>query len=342
MRSSGSRRTAPAQAPCPMPTIQVEAHRADACSPRTSRCGSIRRTRRSPAASSKIRTQFADAFARAWFKLTHRDMGPRVRYLGPEVPAEELIWQDPIPAVNHPLIDAADIAALKAKILGIGSVRFANWSPPPGPRPPPSAVPTNAAVPTVRASVSRRRRTGKSTNRPNSPRCSRRWKASRASSTAASGGKKISLADLIVLGGCAGVEQAAKNAGSHVTVPFTPGRMDASQEQTDVESFAVLEPVADGFRNYQKTQLHRLGGGTADRQGAVAHPHRAGNDGARRRPARAERQRRQVEARCVHQAARSADQRLLRQPARHGHGRGSRRHEASRRLRRPRPRRRAN
>ena len=137
---------------------------------------------------------------------------------------------------------------------------------------------------------------------------------------AQSGGKKVSLADLIVLGGCAAVEQAAKNAGHDVTVPFAPGRTDASQEQTDVESFAVLEPTADGFRNYLRAGREAAAGDAAARPGLPADADRAGDDGARRRPARARRQRRAVDARRLHRPARDADQRLLREPARHGHG----------------------
>ena len=198
--------------------------------------------------------QFADAFARAWFKLTHRDMGPRARYLGPEVPAEELIWQDPIPAVNHPLVDAQDIASLTGKILASGlSV--------------PEMVTTAwASASTFRGSDKRGGANGArirlapqkdwEVNQP--ARLASVLKTlegiQNAFNSTTSGGKKVSLADLIVLAGCAGVEQAAKNAGHDVTVPFTPGRMDASQEQTDVASFAVLEPKADGFRNYQKTR----------------------------------------------------------------------------------------
>ena len=198
--------------------------------------------------------QFADAFARAWFKLTHRDMGPRARYLGPEVPAEELIWQDPIPAVNHKLIDAQDIASLKSKILASG-------------------LSVSELVSTAWASASTFRGSDKRGG-ANGARIrlapQKDWEVNQpaqlakvlktlegiqsAFNKAQSGGKKVSLADLIVLAGCAGVEQAAKNAGHEVTVPFTPGRMDASQEQTDVASFAVLEPKADGFRNYQKTR----------------------------------------------------------------------------------------
>ncbi|MGB6609339.1 MAG: catalase/peroxidase HPI, partial [Acidobacteriaceae bacterium] len=196
--------------------------------------------------------QFADAFARAWFKLTHRDMGPRARYLGPEVPAEDLIWQDPIPAVNHKLIDEQDVAALKGRILASG-------------------LPVSQLVSTAWASASTFRGSDKRGG-ANGARIrlapQKDWAVNQPEqlakvlkilegiqsefNTKQSGGKSVSLADLIVLAGCAGVEQAAKNAGHHVAVPFTPGRMDALGEQTDVESFAVLEPIADGFRNYLK------------------------------------------------------------------------------------------
>src|SRR3984893_10999289 len=193
--------------------------------------------------------QFADAFARAWFKLTHRDMGPRARYLGPEVPAEELIWQDPVPAVNHKLIDQQDIAALKGKILASGlsvsELVSTAWA---------SASTFRGSDKRGGANGARIRLTPQKDWEVNQPA-----QLAKALKTlegiqgefnkAQSGGKKVSLADLIVLGGCAGVEQAAKQAGHAVTVPFAPGRMDASPEQTDVESFAVLEPVADGFRN---------------------------------------------------------------------------------------------
>jgi catalase-peroxidase len=198
--------------------------------------------------------QLADAFARAWFKLTHRDMGPRTRYLGPEVPAEELIWQDPIPAVNHKLIDAQDIASLKGKILASG-------------------LSVSELVSTAWASASTFRGSDKRGG-ANGARIrlapQKDWEVNQparlagvlktlegiqsAFNSVQSGGKKVSLADLIVLAGCSGIEQAAKNAGFDVTVPFTPGRMDASQEQTDVQSFAVLEPAADGFRNYLKAK----------------------------------------------------------------------------------------
>jgi catalase-peroxidase len=199
--------------------------------------------------------EFADAFARAWFKLTHRDMGPRARYLGPEVPAEELIWQDPIPAVNHPLIDEQDIASLKRRTLAAG-------------------LSVSRLICTAWASASTFRGSDKRGG-ANGARIrlapQKDWEANQPDqlanalqvlegiqsefNAAQSGGKKVSLADLIVLGGCAGVEQAAKNAGYTVTVPFRPGRMDASQEQTDAESFAVLEPAADGFRNYLKQKF---------------------------------------------------------------------------------------
>ena len=195
-------------------------------------------------------TEFADAYARAWFKLTHRDMGPRVRYLGPLVPQEELIWQDPIPAVNHPLVDAQDIAALKANILA-------------------SSLSISQLVTTAWASASTFRGSDKRGG-ANGARIrlapQKDWEVNQPAELATvlqaleaiqidfngvqSGGKKVSMADLIVLGGCAALEKAAKQAGFDVKVPFSPGRMDASQEQTDVDSFAALEPTADGFRNY--------------------------------------------------------------------------------------------
>jgi catalase-peroxidase len=198
--------------------------------------------------------EFADAFARAWFKLTHRDMGPRSRYLGAEVPEEELLWQDPVPAVTHELIDEQDIASLKNKILASG-------------------LSVSQLVSTAWASASTFRGSDKRGG-ANGARIrlspQKDWEVNQPGqlqtvlqtlegiqkefNSAQSGGKMVSLADLIVLGGCAGVEQAAKNAGHDVTVPFAPGRTDASQEQTDVKSFAVLEPAADGFRNYLKTK----------------------------------------------------------------------------------------
>ena len=196
--------------------------------------------------------EFADAFARAWFKLTHRDMGPRERYLGPEVPAEELIWQDPIPALNHPVIDAQDIASLKSKILASGlsvaQLVSTAWA---------SASSYRGSDMRGGANGARLRLAPQKDWEVNNPAqlatvLKTLEEIQSGFNSAQSGGKKVSLADLIVLAGCAGVEQAAKNAGHEVTVPFTPGRMDASQEQTDVESFAVLEPIADGFRNYLK------------------------------------------------------------------------------------------
>jgi catalase-peroxidase len=196
--------------------------------------------------------EFADAFARAWFKLTHRDMGPRARYLGPEVPAEELIWQDPIPAVDHPLIDEKDVAALKAKVLNAGlsvsQLVSTAWA---------SASTFRGSDKRGGANGARIRLAPQKDWAVNNPAqlasvLEKLEAVRKAFNDAQSGGKKVSLADLIVLAGCAGVEKAAKNAGYDVTVPFTPGRMDATEEQTDVESFRVLEPVADGFRNYQK------------------------------------------------------------------------------------------
>ena len=196
--------------------------------------------------------QFADAFARAWYKLTHRDMGPIARYLGPEVPKEELLWQDPIPAVNHKLIDDKDIAALKTRVLGSGlsvsELVSTAWA---------SAFTFRGSDMRGGANGARIRLAPQKDWQVNQPvQLAKVLKALEGIqgdfNKAASGGKKVSAADLIVLAGCAGIEQAAKNAGVSVTVPFAPGRMDASQEQTDVESFAALEPVADGFRNYLK------------------------------------------------------------------------------------------
>ncbi|MBY0269214.1 MAG: catalase/peroxidase HPI [Burkholderiales bacterium] len=199
--------------------------------------------------------EFADAFARAWFKLTHRDMGPRARYLGPLVPQEALIWQDPIPAVDHPLVNAQDIAALKAKILasGLSISRLVTtaWA---------SAATFRGSDKRGGANGARIRLAPQRNWQVNEPaelaKVLQTLEAVRNDFNGAqSGGKKVSLADLIVLGGCAAVEAAAKKAGQDVEVPFTPGRMDASQEQTDVDSFAVLEPAADGFRNYARKGL---------------------------------------------------------------------------------------
>jgi catalase-peroxidase len=191
--------------------------------------------------------QFADAFARAWFKLTHRDMGPIVRYLGPEVPAETLIWQDPVPAVTHELIDAADVAGLKGQILASGLpvslLVSAAWA---------SASSFRGSDKRGGANGARIRlepQNGWEVNNPDQLATVLRVLEGIQSSFNATG-KYVSLADLIVLAGGAAVEQAARNAGFDVEVPFTPGRTDAAQEQTDVESFAALEPTADGFRNY--------------------------------------------------------------------------------------------
>jgi catalase-peroxidase len=195
---------------------------------------------------------FADAFARAWFKLTHRDMGPRARYLGPEVPSEALIWQDPVPAVDHPLVDARDVEVLKAGVLASGvsvsDLVFVAWA---------SASTFRGSDKRGGANGARVRLAPQRDWKANDPERLGRVLAAleRVRATfngAQAGGKRVSLADMIVLGGCAAVEKAAKDAGVAVKVPFTPGRTDATQEQTDVESFAVLEPVADGFRNYVK------------------------------------------------------------------------------------------
>ena len=269
--------------------------------------------------------QFADAFARAWFKLTHRDMGPIVRYLGPLVPKETLIWQDPIPAVDHPLIGEQDIAALKAKILASGlSVSAAGLD----------GLGVGVDVPRLRQARRRERRA-------HSPRAAEglgRQPAGSAGEGAsearsdpegvqrfAAGGKKVSLADLIVLGGCAAIEKAAKDAGHDVKVPFTPGRMDASQEQTDAHSFAPLEPTADGFRNYLTRQAASVSAeellvDRAQLLTLTAPEMTVLVGGLRVLGANAG----QVQARRLHQAARDADERLLRQPARHGHANGSR------------------
>ena len=214
--------------------------------------------------------QFADAFARAWFKLTHRDMGPISRYLGPLVPKEPQLWQDPVPAVDHKLIGEQDIAALKAKILASGlsisQLVTTAW----------------ASAATFRGSDKRGGANGARIRL--APQ--KDWEVNQPAELAKvlqdaggdpkgvqrsqSGGKKVSLADLIVLGGCAAVEEAAKKAGHDVKVPFSPGRMDASQEQTDVDSFAVLEPTADGFRNYLRKRTPNAGGGAAGGSGAIA------------------------------------------------------------------------
>ena len=255
--------------------------------------------------------EFADAFARAWFKLTHRDMGPKSRYLGPEVPEEDLLWQDPIPAVNHPLVNDKDIAVLKAKVLASG-------------------LSVSELVSTAWASASTFRGSDKRGG-ANGARIrlspQKDWAANQPAQLAKvlgklegiqkefnAGSKKVSLADLIVLAGCVGVEEAAKKAGHAVTVPFTSGRTDALQEQTDVESFSVLEPIADAFRNYEKgkytvsaeelmldkAQLLTL---TAPEMTVLIGGMRSDRH-----------KRWQYKTRRSHQPAGCADQRLLRQP----------------------------
>ncbi|WP_285055778.1 catalase/peroxidase HPI [Pedobacter ginsengisoli] len=199
--------------------------------------------------------EFTDAFARAWFKLTHRDMGPRARYLGPDVPAEELLWQDPIPAVDHKLIDENDSAVLKSKVLGSGlsvsELVSTAWA---------SASTFRGSDKRGGANGARIRLAPQKYWQVNNPSQLQRVldkleSIQKEFNGAQSDGKKVSLADLIVLAGCAGIEKAAKDAGHLITVPFAPGRMDASQEQTDVESVGYLEPIADGFRNYRKSKI---------------------------------------------------------------------------------------
>jgi catalase-peroxidase len=198
--------------------------------------------------------QFADAFARAWFKLTHRDMGPSSRYVGTEVPTESLIWQDPIPAVTNPLVDDHDIAALKSKLLASGlsvaELVSTAWA---------SASTFRGSDKRGGANGARIRLAPQMYWEANNPAQLSKVIATlegiqKEFNQSQSGGKMISIADLIVLGGCAGIEKAAQNAGHNLKVPFTAGRTDASQDQTDVESFAVLEPIADGFRNYSKAR----------------------------------------------------------------------------------------
>src|SRR5690606_31368328 len=196
--------------------------------------------------------EFADAFARAWYKLTHRDMGPKSRYLGPEVPQEELLWQDPIPEVNHELVNDSDVAALKAKVLesglSVSELVSTAWA---------SASPVRGSDKRGGANGARIRSAPQKDWLVNNPVqlqkvLGKLEDIQNSFNAAQGGGKKASLADLIVIAGAAGVEKAARDAGHDITVPFAAGRMDASQEQTDVEQFGYLEPFADGFRNYRK------------------------------------------------------------------------------------------
>ena len=264
--------------------------------------------------------QFADAFARAWFKLTHRDMGPRARYLGPEVPKEELIWQDPVPAVNHESIDDKDVAALKSKVLASG-------------------LSVSELVSTAWASASTFRGSDKRGG-ANGARIrlapQKDWEANQPAQLAkvlktlegiqgefnktASGGKKVSLADLIVLAGGAGVEQAAKKAGHDVKVPFTPGTHGRLPGTDRCGVLCRARAVRRRLPQLPQGQAHGARRGPADRQGAIADADRARDDGPGRRDARPECERRKVTARRLHQAAGGADQRLLRELARHGHG----------------------
>ena len=244
--------------------------------------------------------EFALAFAKAWYKLLHRDMGPVSRYLGPWVPEPQL-WQDPVPAVDHELVGDEDVAALKAKLLDSGlTVAAAGLD----------RVGVGGELPRHRQARRRQRRPhppgaaaqlgGQRAGRAGRRCCDVLEQVQQDFNAAQSGGKQVSLADLIVLGGCAAVEQAARNAGHEVTVPFRPGRTDASQEQTDVESFAVLEPRADGFRNYLRAG-EKLSPETLLLDRAyLLEPHRAGDDGAGRRHAGAGHQRRRVRARRPH------------------------------------------
>ncbi len=263
--------------------------------------------------------QFADAFARAWFKLTHRDMGPKIRYLGPLVPKETLIWQDPIPAPDHPPIDDADISALKAKILGAGlSVRelvSAAWA---------SASTFRGSDKRGGGNGARIRLNPQKDWEVNNPaelkKAVEKLEAIQKDFNAsAKGGKKVSLADLIVLGGGAAIEKAAKDAGHDVKVPFTPGRGDASQAETDVESVGVLEPRSDGFRNYRSAKEFMAPEEALIDKAQLLTADRARDDGSSGRLAGAWRQRRRVDPWRFDQETGNAHQRLLRQPARHEH-----------------------
>ena len=263
--------------------------------------------------------EFANAFARAWFKLTHRDMGPKTCYFGPEVPEEDLLWQDPIPAVDHPLVDASDIAELKSKIaasgLSIAQMVATAWS---------SASSFRGSDKRGGANGARIRLEPARNWAANEPEklakaLSILEDVQKSFNDSRSDGKKVSMADLIVLAGSVGIEQAAKAAGKTVEVPFTPGRMDASQEQTDVESYDVLELGCRRVPQLPQGPLHLGRRRAADRQGPAADADRAADDGPSGWFARSWRQPRRGQARCADRQARNADQRLLRQPDEHGH-----------------------
>ena len=278
---------------------------------------------------------FSEAFAKAWYKLLHRDMGPITRYLGPWV-AEPQLWQDPVPAVDHELIDDQDVASLKRTLLDSGlsvaQLVATAWS---------SAASYRGTDKRGGANGARIRLAPQKDWEVNEPaalatvlpvleRIQHDFNAGQT------GAKAVSLADVIVLGGCAAVEQAARNAGVDVTVPFAPGRTDATQEQTDVESFGVLERVSDGFRNYLRAGVKLSPGDPAAGPGVHAAAERSGDDGAGRGHAGARRQRRRGAARRLHRPARRVDERLLRQPAGHGH-RVEGLHRDRERVRGPRP-----
>ena len=278
--------------------------------------------------------QFADAFARAWYKLTHRDMGPVVRYLGPLVPKEELIWQDPIPAIDHELVSDKDIADLKAKILASGltvaELVSTAWA---------SASTFRGSDKRGGANGARIRLAPQKDWEVNQPQQLAKVLAKlealqKEFNSAQTGDKKVSLADLIVLGGAAAIEKAAKDGGQEVKVPFTPGRMDASQAQTDVHSFAPLEPVADGFRNYMRGKPRLAPEETARGSRAAPQPDGARDDRPGGRSARSRRQCRRLEGWRLHQPAGNADQRLLRQSPGDGHALEARRELRDRRSRR--------
>ena len=264
--------------------------------------------------------QLADAFAKAWYKLLHRDMGPIERYLGPWVRGAAAV-AGPGPRRRSRARSGSRTSLPSRRRCSDRDCPSPSWSPPRGPRRRASAAPTSAVARTVHGFASHHRRTGRPTTRPTVATVLQTLEGIQQDFNGSqSGGKKISLADLIVLGGCAAVEKAAKNAGHDVTVPFTPGRTDASQEQTDVESFAVLEPDRRRFPQLPAGRREVAAGDQAGGPRLHVDAHRARDDGARGRHACAERQPRADGARRVHRSPGDADERLLRQPARHGHG----------------------